>query len=179
MPTCEISYIPERLHSLDRPPINKFAVGELLYFRCTSEELDNPFTKISIAELSHNRSGEHGSLGGQDDVLFNILPGNNFERYPGLEICTLQIVELKEDGTYSKDFQQEKNQQLHNANLQLIHDPLPCMYPHCVFRVTLDGTLITKSNFKDTIGKLKEIKNKIKQEIASMILIKEVSQNSG
>lgn len=167
---CSIPYIPARLKTNDRPILEQFQVGEFLYMRCKAESLQNPYKSISITELSHNRSGQSDiPLCNPDDVLYSIKKEEEFEKYTGLEICTLEIISLNQDNKYAKEYTHEKDGIESHGKLELLHEPKPCMYPHSVFRVWFNGTLVTYQNYASTIGRYKEIRTKIKEELASMI----------
>ncbi|HRG00812.1 MAG TPA: hypothetical protein PKZ75_06830 [Bacteroidia bacterium] len=172
---CTLAHVPPRLHQLEKPAINHFEIGEEIYRRCTPVELENPFKGISICELSHNRQGLAGNIISQpQDALINItgVGENTYDKV----VCTLVIRDINEQlGTYCKEFNQEKDKTLHNAKLQLIHEPDNCMYPHCVFRVWLDEELITYDNY-NLVDKLKQIKTQLKSALASMIIQKQISQ---
>lgn len=177
MKLCDREYIPQHLHQNDREKFDTFNVGELLYFRCEKSVLENPYEKITIAELSHNRSGENNSLSHPKDVLFNISDDTSFETYDGLEICELRIVDLNPYNKYSKNYTETKNQIEYYCLFELFHEPEPCMYPHVVFRVTLNGEIIQKGkSYESSIKKLTRIKNSLKEEIASMIVRRQISQ---
>ena len=178
MEECQLSYIPERLHKKDKPIIDYFDIGEFLYRRCNPDELANPFKSISITELSHNRGGLTSQpLCNPSDVLYSINPNENFERYSGKVVCTLVIKSLKHNKTFKKKYTQEKDNQVYTCFLELFHDPVSCMYPHCVFRVVINEEVITYDNYKNTLGKLSQIRNELKEELASMIIQREVNQD--
>ncbi len=151
-------------------------MGEELYYRCKPEVIEDPYKTQSIAELSHNRSGTGQSISLPNDVLYSIKVDEDFETYVDKVVCTLVIRDLTPDNRYDKWFEQDKNGRVVCANIQLIHVPETCMYPHCVFRIWLDGVLVTMDNYKTTLGKVNEIRNRLRFEIASMIYNKEVSQ---
>ena len=175
---CSISYIPERLHRNNRPIIDHFEVGECLYMRCKPDVVHNPYMGISITELSHNRQGlSTNYLSIPDDVMYNIDIEKNYEIIPDRVICILKIKSLNAENKYRKVFTQTKNEHQHECVIELLHDPECCMYPHAVFRVWLDNIRITYDNYEKTINKLKEIKQKLKYELASMIVRLEVDQN--
>ncbi|CAN5588655.1 hypothetical protein BH10BAC4_BH10BAC4_19790 [soil metagenome] len=175
---CKLEYIPHRLKRNRRPIIQTYQIGEHLFYRCKPEELENPYKKISIAELSHNRSGfPLDSLSTAADVLYNINPNNTFERYTNLEICILEIKSLTPQNIYRKQFSETKADVIYNAIIELRHDPGDCMYPHSVFRVSFNGEIVTYDNYQKTLGKHPKIRNSIKEEIASMIKRRQVSQN--
>lgn len=177
MKQCERKYIPPHLHQYEREKFDTFGVGEYLYFRCEKDVLDNPYSKITIAELSHNRSGNENALSKPEDVLWNISDDTSFEAYKELEICELKIVDLTPDSKYSKSYPETKKEIEYNCLFELLHEPEPCMYPHVVFRVTLNGEVIQKGKrYNETIGKLNKIRNSLKEEITAMIVRREVSQ---
>lgn len=178
MQQCTLTYIPTRLHQDDKPIINYFVVGELLYRRCKPEELDNPFKNISITELSHNRSGmEENVLCNAADVLYNINPDELFEKHETKVVCVLVIKDLSETNGYKKNYTEEKQNETYNCVIELFHEPEPCMYPHCVLRVWVNNEVITFKNYDKTIKKLHQIRTQLKEELAAMILKKQVSQN--
>lgn len=173
---CDLEYIPVRLKTLDKEALETFSIGEHLYYRCKPEVLENPYKGISVAEVSHNRSGENNTISNVEDVLYNIVPGLNFEKHD-LEICTLEIKDLNQENKYHKEFPLDPDPKITStATMDLLHDPHPCMYPHSMFRVYLDGELITLENYKGTLNKSPQIRSMIKHELAKMILRKEVSQ---
>ncbi len=98
------------------------------------------------------------------------------KRYIDKEVCTLRIISLNEKNQYEKEFTQEKNGHLATARIKLIHDPVPCMYPHCIFRIWLNGVVVTFGSYKQTLKKWRKIRTELKQELASMIIQKAVSQ---
>jgi len=82
MQGCRLAYIPDRLHTNDRPIINEFEVNENLYLRCKAEDLENPYRGVTITELSHNRSGlKDNIICNPDDVLYNIKQNKPIEKY--------------------------------------------------------------------------------------------------
>jgi hypothetical protein len=174
--SCTLRHIPQRLHSNDRPIINEFVVGEEIYRRCKKEELENPFVNISIADVSVNRQGKPIEISIPEDVLINILECGA-ENY-NLEICKLKIISLLDNHTFDKKFSEEKDGITHIAQMKLVHDPHHCMYPHCEFRVWLNNEHLTMSNFSDKLKKLKVIKAALRQELAKMIIQKEISQSA-
>lgn len=175
---CNLEYIPVRLKTEDKPPLETFSVGEYLYYRCKPEVLENPYIGISVAEVSHNRSGVDNVISVEEDVLYNIVPELGVEKHH-LSICTLEIKDLNEDSKYHKKFPQEPDPKIDStATIDLLHDPAPCMYPHSLFRVHLNGELVTLDNYKTTLNKSHQIRSMIKTELAKMILRREVSQEN-
>lgn len=175
---CKLEYIPKRLHKNGRIAIGEFQNGERLYFRCNPNEIDNPYLKISLADLSHNRSGfPVGNLSERDDVLWNIVQSKNFERHTDKGICTLEI-EKMEYNKYHKSFTQDKNGTVNTAYFELIHDPEECMYPHCIFKLTLNGEHIKIETYKESLKRLSEIKDQIKHDLAAMILTEKLKFNA-
>ena len=177
MQECPLPYIPSRLHKKNKPIIEQFEVREFLYMRCKPEVLSNPYKYISITELSHNRSGlAKNILCNPDDVLYSIKENESFEKYVEMEVCTLEIKSLNENYKFKKNFTESKDGNNHTSILELFHEPEPCMYPHSVFRVWLNDEKVTYDNYKTTLKKTHKIRNAIKEELASMIRRKQVSQ---
>jgi len=177
MYNCQLRYIPINLHYESKSIIFEFEIGEFLYRRCKPEELENPFQSISITELSHNRSGDaKNPLCAENDVLYNISNDEN-ERYINRVVCTLEIKSLNENKGYKKTYSQQKNDKKYFCSMELIHEPDPFMYPHCVFRISINDETITYENYDSTIKKLNQIRNQLKDELASMILRKQISMN--
>ena len=101
MQECPLPYIPSRLQIKNRLRIEQFEIGEFLYLRCKPEVLNNPYRDISITELSHNRSGlKDNILCNPDDVLYCIKENEAFEKYPDMEVCTLEIISLNEHNKF-------------------------------------------------------------------------------
>lgn len=179
MQECLLHYIPNRLHTNDRQIIDEFELNENLYKRCKLEDLKNPYRASTLSELSHNRSGLiEDILCNPNDVLYNIEPGGQAEKYEELKVCTIRIKDLNMENKYKKTFSEIKNGETFNAIIELFHDPIPCMYPHSVFRIWLNGEIITYENYKQTLKKMHQIRNSIREELASMIWKKELSQKN-
>lgn len=176
MDSCALKYIPDRLHAGDKIVSHEFTIGEFLFRRCTAEQLDNPFKNISIADISLNRAGQNNSISNADDVLYNIRVEDEIERYEGLEVCELEVISLDANNRYIKHFEQGEDAAKSTAILELLHDADPCMYPHCIFKVTLDDQHVTMDNYKQTLNKKQKIKTAIKDELANMIFTKEIDQ---
>ncbi|HUZ60475.1 MAG TPA: hypothetical protein VMU83_17020 [Hanamia sp.] len=177
MQECLLHYIPNPLHTNERQIIDEFEVNENLYKRCKAEDLKNPYRADTLSELSHNRSWLIGDiLCNPDDVLYNIKPGENDEKYEDLKVCTIRIKDLNKKNRYKKNFSEIKNGEIFNAVIELLHDPIPCMYPHSVFRIWLNGEIITYENYTRTLKRVHQIRNSIREELASMIRKKELSQ---
>jgi len=178
MVACTLQYIPEILHTNDRQPIEVFTVGEFMYRRCKPEYLDNPFGNINLTELSHNRSGFGDQiLSDENDVLYSIKIYEEIEIYNDQQISTLEIISLNQENKYCKIFEQMKDGNKIIARMDILHDPEPCMLPHCIFRIWVGDDKITSDNYKVTLKKFNEIRNKIREELTSMI-IKERCQNN-
>lgn len=175
MPNCELHYIPKRLHWEDKPILNLFDIGDYIYRRAQSDKLETPFKSISLREISSNiGTCNLIEISKPEDVLLNIDINNQFETYENYETYTLEIKELL-GNVYIKEFYTEH----HKFIVKLIHDPLPCMYCHCVFRIWFNNEIVTKTNYESTLGKKKfrKIRTKIRQELGSMIRRKEIRIN--
>jgi len=178
MPNCSLHYVPERLHWNDKPLLISFQLGDLIYRRCKPEDLENPFKYISLRDISNNiGSCQAIQVSQPDDVLINIDEDSKDELYDGQITCTLQIIELTESNDYQKFDSQEKNGHTYQSKVKLLHDPLCCMYPHCIFRIWIDDVVVTEENYNDTLQKLKIIRTKIRQDLALMIRRGEIRIN--
>lgn len=182
MEPCNIPYIPEKLHSNDKAEVQVFFVGELLFRRCQEGEIENPFEKISLYDLSVNRSGREGEFSIEEDVLWNLMPEKvNGERIDA-SVARLVIKELTEDGQYyqtlSHQYQNQEQTVLLECVIELLHDKLPCNYAHCIFQFTFNGTKVERDNYKETLGRkgtaMSELRTRCKHEISKMILRREV-----
>lgn len=174
---CDFAHVPERLHRNNRPTASIFEVGEEVYRRCTKEEIENPFKSISICELSVNRQGtEENRISLPEDVLVNIT-SREVPHILAKEICVLVIRDLNPaTQTYNKDFFEVKDNRTYTANMTLVHDPHECMYPHSLFRITVDDDVITFANYEDTIKRLKQLRTLLKSELAAMIVQRQITQ---
>jgi hypothetical protein len=169
---CQLNYIPERLHTNDREPLQIFIVGEFLYRRCKPEDLSNPYNSVSLAELSHNRAGnERNRISEASDVLFNIVLALGFERYDDMVACPIRIKDLDQHGQYDKSFSDDKG---NIARIRLLHEPDPCMFPHCVFRVWYNEEVAELDNRNYTRNG--KIRIQLKHELASMLYNQTLSQ---
>lgn len=178
MAICNLKHVPENLHTNNRQPIEIFMVGEYMYRRCNKEDIDNPFKSISLTELSHNRSGFGDNiLSNPEDVLYNIKEGASAPFYEDQVICKLKIVSLSDENKYKKKFSQIKNEIQVDAYMELLHQPEPCMFPHCVFRIWVGHVIVTYDNYKELLNNLQQIKTQIRQELVSMIVTSKISHN--
>ncbi len=177
MEACTLPYIPERLHTNNRLVIEDFSIGEFLFRRCKPDHLDNPFASISLVDLSHNRGGSDGMLSLPSDVLFNIRVDEDTEIYQDHEVVALEIISLNQENRYNKYFTQKKDGTEIIARMEILHDPEPCMFPHCIFRIWIGDDLVTYDNYNSTLKKLTEIRNKIREELSSMRVKKVIDQD--
>lgn len=189
MESCVLSYIPERLHSNDKPDIHFFDLGEFLFHRCKQDKINDPFDGIRLYDLSTNREGKKEfPLSFDRDVLYNMNPSNGKGEWLDDAVITLEIKELSANLTYEKTILQEGQDGnckpiTHNCYIRLLHDKLPCNYSHCIFKITLNGMGITRDNWNTTLGKrteaITELRTKCKIEFEKMIIEREVRMNWG
>ena len=187
MEPCRLSYIPERLHSNDKPTIPTFEIGDFLYRRCKEEHLEEPFDAIKLYDLSVNRQGNKANpLSLKEEVLYNLFPENGKGEKLNESVITLEIKEVAASNTYEKTIQHDGKDGngkpiTHTCFLQLLHDKLPCNYSHCIFRITFNGQVVTEQNYKQTLKRngasVTELRNKCKIEFEQMIREKEVRIN--
>ena len=176
---CSLEYIPPRLHTNDRNIIDRFQVGEQLYYRCKGLSCTKPYDNISLYDISHNRNFSDPEKYPTSDVLFNIIEDNDFQQYD-MDTVPLIIRELKEEITFSKEFVSHSNPDI-RASLTLKHKPVPCMYTHAVMEIILNDVIVTKENYKSTIGRsgaiYKNLRRDIRQELSSILQTKNLDLN--
>lgn len=169
---CPLKYIPEHLHTKEKPTIETFSVGEMLHYRCKKDELKRPYDRISLYDISHNRNFNNPDIYIETDVLFNIIANDPMERYDNLEIVTLEIKELKQEETFIKIIISNNDPTL-KAVIKLKHRPEPCMYTHSVFEISINGVIIDKTNYNLHLNKKniihKNLRSDIRQELTSII----------
>lgn len=169
-------YIPNHLYSNNKPIINLFNIGDVLYHRCSYEKLGNPYLSITITDLSHNIGVNNGNvISSKEDVLYSIKRDELIQKYDQA-ICELEIVSLNVNSNYHKFFYQIKNEKEIKGEIKLLHQPVPFMYPHCIFRVWIDDVIVTYDNYKASLKKVNEIRTAIKHEFTKMIRRQEISQ---
>lgn len=151
MPTCDLDYIPEYLHWGEKDIINDFGVDESLYWRV--EKFTTPFAKISLSDISFNRSGSiNNILSKKSDVLWNINPEDPEEQYDS-EIITLKVLYLNFDGiikTYT--YPEDSIDPIESVDMSIIHDPCPCNYAHSVLRFHYEDQHVTFNNYNEGFG---------------------------
>lgn len=170
---CELEHIPSRLHQADRSVMKEFYYEEEVYRRGKKEELDYPFAKITLADISVNRQGDPSSpLCEPDDVLFNAKDseGENVPKFLNEGFVVLKVKELLPDKTYVRTFTDNGN----TLEMHLKHDPLSCNYPHTVFELVLNGNIVNFKDYKKTLQKHKELRDECRNELQKMIIRKEL-----
>ncbi len=182
MGRCTLAHIPDRLHNTEEKQlINTFCIDDLLYRRIKENILENPYANISLTDLSHN-IGMNGSMeiSKKSDVLFSIVADNEIEVYED-EVLALKIISLNQDALYNKLFACLKNTDL-TARIVLSHDPVCCMYPHCVFKFFVSDNQdmeeeVTFANYRNTLGhkRFKHLREQLRHEISLMIVREEIS----
>jgi hypothetical protein len=169
---CPLIYIPEHLHTKEKPIIETFKIGEKLHYRCKKDEFKKPYDKISLYDISHNRNFATPDDYPETDVLYNILVDDPIERYDGLEIVTLEVKDLQEEKTYIKTLTSQNDPDL-KAVIILKHSPEPCMYTHSVFEISINGIVINRANYSLHLNKKnrthKNLRSDIRQELTSII----------
>ena len=131
---------------------------------------------MSLYDLSINREGKKNHpISKPSDVLYDITESEN-EFYQTSYII-LKINEISKPYYYKKKIiQKDSDNKSHEVIIELIHDPLPCMYPHSIFRFFHDNQIVTKENFKNTLGKKsqKRLRQKCRDSLTRMIVEKKV-----
>lgn len=173
MQLCTLTYIPQRLHSLGKEVVEEFYIGEELYYRCNIEECIKPYQKLNkLYDISHNRNFNNSKDYPKDDVLFDITPNTTQEIIPNKHINVSVIKSLSINNTFEKSIQSENDSTM-IVYIKLMHDPLPCMYSHCVFQISINEIIITNDNFSNTLGRKnipsKNLRRDIRHELTSII----------
>lgn len=171
---CHLSYIPTHLHTNDNPIIEEFSLGEKLFYRCLPQNITKPYDNIKLKDISHNRNFKNDELFGNDCVFYNILENDAQERYENLNYITILIKELQGNYTYIKEINKTNNlNEAFKVVITLKHSPEPCMYPHSVFEIVLNGVVLNGDNYKKTLGKdnvfFSNLRYEIRQELTSII----------
>lgn len=171
---CPLIYIPEHLHTNDKPLIESFSVGEKLFYRCFPQNLKAPYDNISLKDISHNRNFNDDILYGSEYVFYNVIENDDREKYDGYNFATLLIKNIENNTTYIKEINKANHLGI-NVKIIIIlkHSPIPCMYPHSVFEIILDDTIVNDENYSKTLGKnnkfFSNIRNEVRQELTSII----------
>lgn len=180
--SCDRNYIPKKLHWNNKGLIEKYLVGDIIYRRIDANNLINPYLEIKLTDISHNIGTNNGkTISEPEDVLFNISPKFDIEKFTDKIPLALEIKNLNNENQYNKQFNFTcKEQSDHVANMRLLHHPENCMYPHCVFEIRLNNEEVTFDNYAKTLGvkKLKDLRTMLRDELTSMIRRKAIEQNS-
>ena len=166
---CNLHYIPTKLHTNDKPIIDKFEIGEKLFYRCKPELLCKPYDNISLRDISHNRNFNDDKNLGSENVFFNIIESDEREIYEDLKFIEFYIKYLSEENIYCKKLYSDDL----FAIITLKHSPVPCMYPHSVFEIKVNDQVVDKENYNSILGKSNKtqshLRSLIRQELTSII----------
>lgn len=179
---CNLEYIPKRLHNRDDLQlISHFYLKDILYRRIKKDIKDNPYGKVSLSDLSHNIGINNSiELSKSKDVLFSTIDNSEFQIYEDHLPIKLEIISLNTNNQYDKIFRCKKNSEL-KVRCFLKHDPVACMYPHCVFQYYVyneeEEIEVTFDNYKKTLGhkRYKYLRAALRQELALMIVRQSIS----
>lgn len=178
---CQLPYIPERLHSYGKKNIPKFSIGEELYYRCNSSECLKPYQAISLYDISHNRNFNNKINFPKEDVLWNIDENSPHKIIENKEINISIIKSISKNGTFEKNIVSDLDPSLH-IQIKLIHSPLPCMYSHSSFQISLNDTIVTRQNYSEILDKrnktYKNLRRDIRLELTSIIYSSGLDNNS-
>lgn len=180
---CNLEYIPSHLHLNDKPIVDIFNVGEKLFYRCFPQNLDRPYDKISLKDISHNRNFNDDENFGFENVFFNVIEDDENEKYVDYNHITLQINNLQGKSTYSKEIIKVNHL---NETIKVIvilkHSPIACMYPHSSFVIIVNNIIVSDENYQETIGKdnkfYSRIRSEIRQELTSIIQTGEIDTSN-
>lgn len=173
--SCPLDYIPNHLHTNNRPDINYFSIGENLFRRCKEEDKNNPFDSISLVDLSINRRGPNQNLilCDPNDVLYNTNPTNGKGNIINESISCLEIKELNDINEYEKIHTHDELK----CKIHLKHDKTPCMYSHCSFKIYYNDIETTYENYNKGLKKNNKLRIWCKNELAKMYIKEEVRLN--
>lgn len=112
-------------------------------------------------------------------MFYNIIEDDEREKYEGYNFITIIINNLQEKTTYYKEIIKTNHRnEVIRVRIELKHSPIPCMYPHSVFEISLNGVVVNTENYKTTIGKnnktFSQVRNEIRQELTSIIQTGEI-----
>lgn len=170
---CNLNYIPDHLKTKNKQIVESFCISELLFYRCDPQNIELPYDKINLKDISHNRNFNDNNLYGPENVFINIDPKKGFERYTDLKYVTLEIKKLNNNITYYKKIIKNNDSNEYIIEITLKHKPENCMYPHSAFEIKLNSEEITGENYKKTIGRdskfFRGIRSEIRQELTSLL----------
>lgn len=177
MADCDLEHIPERLHAAGRDIITSFQAGDKLYMRVPdhtdhSNPATNVYDKKPLFDISHNIGTSTGiEISKPEDVLLCIV--GEMKNYEGKIPTTIVLSNVNDDGIYSEE---RTEPDVGHVRLELKHDPLPCMYPHCVIRIIVDEVeLLSKNDYKQHLQKKKKLKHWVRQQLGVMIMTAKAS----
>lgn len=182
---CPLTYIPEHLHTGDKPDIARFFINEILFRRCRPEDRLAPLD-VPLYDVSLNRQGNPDALiSVSDDVLWNADPEQPQpgKRYDGWQVAHLRVMELTPEHQYEKTCAYTGSDGngkplTISCTIRLKHDMLPCNYAHTVFQFEYGGQVVTKANYKQTLGKkgtmYSELRTRCKEELHNMNIKEEI-----
>jgi hypothetical protein len=131
-PACLALQIPERLHTEDRKPDPHFGASEWLYRWIAKgyerKDLVAGFSLNPGESVNRERHSKYPA-----DVLFNAKTGKH---RVGFAILAFDVRLLRQP--FASD------QQNTTYSYDVVHKPVPCMYPHCEIEVTMGGQITTK-----------------------------------
>lgn len=143
-----------------------------------------PYNAISLIDISHNRNFCKKDLYAAEDVLWNISENRTFEKYSDKSVVELQVKLKVGQTTIQKSCQSFRNPVYH-VLITLKHSPLECMYPHSVFEIKLNESVVTWGNWGDGLGSkkgglkkvAKELRGDLRQILTSMIISGQVDNS--
>ena len=114
-------------------------------------------------------------------MLFDINENTDIEQIENKDISISVIKSLSQNNTFEKEIISDDDPDI-IVNIKLIHSPVPCMYSHCAFQISLKDDIITKENYSKTLGKkpkvYKNLRRDIRIELTSIIYSSVIDNNS-
>lgn len=173
---CINTNVPRRVQWNERSVINSFSSSEKIFRRCKPELIQDPFGKLSLYDLSHNRSGlSFGVLSKEKDVFldYSSADSTSFDN-ENLILLSIDIFLNNQNNLTKTIFSQKDNSK--TASLILSHKPVPCNFYHTCIEFKLNQTLVTKVNYKSTLGKRsnKILRDQCRHELADIIFKRKI-----
>jgi hypothetical protein len=176
--TCTIPHVPTYLHWDGSTIVDKFFHDEKLYWRVSKTDISpKPFSSITLAEVSFNRSGNADLFFcNEKDALLNTT-NNDEEFHSNCEVIELSIQKQDFDKNTVKTFTEpqdiKEGEKLYTVEMHLVHDPLICNNAHSMFRFKFEGEFVKFKEYKNSFGKdtpkaIKKLRSICKDELFKM-----------
>ena len=156
-----------------------FFHDEKLYWRRKKPNDRNPFSSITLADVSINRSGTKNEFfSNPEDVLWN-LEANDEVRYANQGVITIAVKKIGLNENFVREFSKTEDGITETVKMNLIHDPIICNKAHSMFRFVYKEEIVTFDNYKEGLGQsrkaLKRLRRECKDELVKIIVSRVVN----